>query len=468
MSVKTYNLTSECHVIPHPDPGEKVLIAYFPLKSLALRVNRSGSDLIKRLKAGPVAAEGEDDRQFLDHLRGMGVVNGLPDRVPKSNPPPVPTPTRTMLLVSDRCNLHCVYCYREAENVGDLMPFEVAKAALDTIIENAFSIKKKFVNLTFHGGGEPTINWEVLTQATDYARKSGKDKNIKIITSICTNGVMSKKHATWLAKNIDKITVSIDGPPEVQNHQRPLFGGGPSFERVAKTLDTFKSLGKTYMFRTTATALTQSRLADIFKFLAKRFKPMTIHIEPLFVCGRCLTSDCEPPDAKAFADDIIRTMELSRKTRVRLFYSGGRLFYMDNVFCSVSGKNFLITPRGEVTACLEVSTVEDPRAEMFMYGRYNPATTSFDFDTRKYKELRKIRVENFGSCKDCFARWHCCGDCPAKAPDMAKMGSLRNEYRCQINKSVTLHQLIRELDRSDGGAQGGRKRTPASGVKSKV
>lgn len=123
---------------------------------------------------------------------------------------------------------------------------------------------------------------------------------------------------------------------------------------------------------------------------------------------------------------------------------------LDTRFCGAAGSNFFVTPRGDVTACVEVSRRDDPRAEVFMYGRYDASSGKFAFDNEKFQQLVRLRVQEFDSCRDCFARWHCCGDCLAKAPAVSKIKEQRNLYRCRINQAFTKHQLLMELQSADG------------------
>ena len=443
---ETYRLTSECHIIPFPEKDHALLLSYFPLQSLVLEINRSGADLIESLKKTPITTCTEPEKEFLEHLAAIGVVNSSHDRFPIHRYPPEPRPVRTMLLTSDNCNLRCIYCYGNSGEGGSLMPYEIAKAAIDLLVENSRRIRNGFIDIGFHGGGEPTFNWSVLKAAVEYAENRCRQEGLGLRSTICTNGVVAtEERVHWLAEHIKSITVSIDGPPEIQNLQRPMADGSPSFERVARTIDVLRSLGKPFVFRSTATACTEGKMAEIYTYLVERFHPATICIEPLFICGRCETSQCRPPAAETFINDIVQTMNLTAKTKVPLQYSEGRLFYMDSIFCGASGKNFFVSPHGDVTSCVEVTDTNDPRAEVFMYGSYDHDAGVFRFDVDRYRKLCNLQVQEFDSCRDCYARWHCSGDCLAKKPDMNKLGFDKNNYRCLINRAVTRQQLLAEL-----------------------
>lgn len=443
-----YRLTSECYIIDMETEHEN-FIAYFPLKSLVLKVNSEAANLITSMKEKPIMKVNNREKQFLQYLITLKLVNNSEDIIPDSPTCETPQPVDVLLLTTDRCNLRCVYCYGNSDSSGDDMKIEIGKVAIDTIIENSSKLRKGYIGVGFHGGGEPSLNWDVLVDTIEYAQERCKVGNIKLHSEICTNGVLTEEKVTWLANHIDNIVVSIDGSPEIQNAQRPFAGGAASFEYVAKTIDILDSIGKHYGFRVTATALSSSGLTDIYKFLTTRFHPIAVCIEPLFVCGRCFYSHFESPTYEIFTKNLIEIFDKTLHSDVPVQYSGGRLYSLGTSFCGSAGNNFFVTPRGEVTACLEVFRGQDPRAEMFMYGKYDTYTKRFVFNLEKFQRLARMRVKEFDSCKDCFAKWHCCGDCLAKSPDLLNIGTVKNAYRCTINRAYIKHQLRAGLEYID-------------------
>lgn len=437
---RPYRLTAECHLLSdEDDTGILRHVVYFPLQSLVFRVNTSALEVLAQLRRGPMRPTTAEDKTFLERLAAMGVVNGEPESPPSRRVNDEPRPVRTMLLTSDRCNLRCAYCYGDAGGDGDMMPMEIALAAVRLLIRNAVALKQRAIHVSFHGGGEPTVNWLVLREVIETAEKQCQENNLTLTASICTNGMLDEKQVHWLARHMTSVVVSVDGPPEIQDAQRPTASGRPSFDRVARALDQFKQLDKPLVFRMTATALSTETLGRNYRYLVERFAPRSICIEPLFVCGRCHTSDVAMPEAETFIQGLKEVMQIARDTGVPMMYSGGRLNYLNDRFCGAAGDNFFVTPRGEVTSCVEISDFDDPRSKKFIYGQYCKESGEFEFDTESYRALSRLTVHTYPECKDCFARWHCAGDCPAKAPDG---GKTRNTYRCEINRQVLKTQLF--------------------------
>jgi uncharacterized protein len=325
-----------------------------------------------------------------------------------------------------------------------MMPNEVAQAAMELLVANAKKTNQAGIDISFHGGGEPTLNWTILKNVIEKGQERCAQKNLKLTSSICTNGTLNEQKTAWLAEHMSSIVISFDGPPAVQNVQRPLQNGSPSFDRVARTVDQLRSLNKPFVFRMTATETMQDRLCDSYAFLAERFQPRAICVEPLFVCGRCANTDIVRPDPKVFIDQLEKIIKLAPQIGVRMTYSGGRLNYLSDHFCGAAGENFFVSPRGEVTSCVEISDYDDPRSRQFIYGAYNFAKHQFEFDLERFANLEKFCVSSKPECSDCFAKWHCAGDCPAKQNGSTPFS---DDYRCRINQSILKKQLFLLADR---------------------
>jgi uncharacterized protein len=443
---ETYSLSADCYVIPYEEKGPDAYIAYFPIQSLVFEVNEDAADILRSLKNKPLRTNDPSVKDFLDHLKSLKVINDKTETHPYLTFNNGPLPTRTMLLLSERCMLKCLYCYDNAQTRGELMPLQLAKDTVDTIIKNAKDQRIGEIVLGFHGGGEPTMNWPVLTSSFYYAQERCKAEKLRLNSNLVSNGIMTMKKAQWIINNIQDIAISVDGPPEIQNKQRPFQNGKGSFDKVATTIDLFNKNKKRFTIRLTATEFSEGKLSQVIGFLIKRFHPSTICIEPLFVCGRCETSGCKPPMDDHFINEMIEVYELGKKNKVPIFYSGNRISGLFSRFCGAQGSNFFITPRGDVTACLEISDRNDPRADFFMYGKYDSSEGQFKFDNDKYMRLVGSQVQSLVSCKDCFAKWHCGGDCLSKTPDFSQVSNQRNAYRCKINKTLIRDTLIKTMN----------------------
>ena len=79
------------------------------------------------------------------------------------------------------------------------MPWPMARAVIDVAAENAQTNGEVHFALSFHGGGEPTLNWSVLTAAVAHARALPLSCDI----SLASNGVWSPQITDFICRNID-------------------------------------------------------------------------------------------------------------------------------------------------------------------------------------------------------------------------------------------------------------------------
>jgi len=176
-----------------------------------------------------------------------------------------------------------------------------------------------------------------------------------------------------------------------------------------------------------------------------------LHVEPVWECGRCLTTHTTTPPTKVFRDAYLAAIEEQGNDGVRLVYSGARQDVLSDAFCAVSNGGFTVTPTGDVTSCFEVSYKDDPRAARYFYGAYDPDSDRFIFDEHAQEELSHLNVHNMPYCTDCFCKWHCAGDCAAKLLEEREPATHHGSARCDINRALTLRQIQRRLDWSEDG-----------------
>jgi len=191
--------------------------------------------------------------------------------------------------------------------------------------------------------------------------------------------------------------------------------------------------------RLTCTEDVLDHAPETVRHLAATYRLHTVHLEPLFQCGRSLGSGLRVPAAERFVRAYRECRRAAAEAGVELAYSGARQGSLCHAFCQVCQPSFNITTEGDVTACYEVTGRDDPRAGVFIYGRHDAAGRTFVFDDERVAALRRLTVDEAPRCARCFAKYHCAGDCPSKrlfaGADQAVIG------RCEINRALTLDQL---------------------------
>ena len=139
-----------------------------------------------------------------------------------------PFPLCVHLQISKRCNLKCIYCYADPENLANVPDLEYEEYT--RLIDELASMGTRWIRFL---GGEPLIRTDI-GQMIDYANKKG------MVTEMNTNGYFMKQRAEYI-KNLDSLVVSIDGTRETNDKCR----GSGSYDKAIQAIEIAKDLGMT-------------------------------------------------------------------------------------------------------------------------------------------------------------------------------------------------------------------------------
>lgn len=431
-------------VIPKDD-GRYYL--YTPLRQNVAIVNDATVDIIARYLEDETLDVSEE--KIVETLKTAGL---LGERQPK--PPTFPEnydfcPHEVTLFLTSRCNLRCRYCYADAGIKSVEMSWDIAKEAIDFVAKNAGILGSPKFGVGFHGGGEPTVAWDMLVKCVDYAHEKANQMGLEADIFAATNGLLSQKQREYIANKFTTLNISLDGPADIQNTNRPKVDGSGSYEEIKESLEYFDRVGFHYGIRSTITASVVHRMEEIVETLKNDFHIAYLHMEPSWFCGRCIINSEAPPHDEDFIRNFVKASRKAKKLGVDIFYSGARLNILTSKFCAAPGDGFTVLPEGIVTSCYEITEKNDARSSIFHYGKYNMEQKCFEFDEKKLSELRKLSVENIPYCQDCFCKWHCAGDCLAKV--FEKSGTKKHEgsIRCKLNRELTLISLDELVGKSE-------------------
>ena len=447
-----YRLATEVFSLPRGDDH----LVYAPLLQTSVVVNDAALNLLAEIAAERPVPRDAGSREVLDLLVGLQLIGKETRRRTKagaspacpaasaepelSEPAPLEVlPTAVTLFLTSACNLRCVYCYASGGDQPRFLDEHIAFKAIDLVVDNATAADLSEVSVTFHGGGEPTLAGHTMKRCVAHARERCEERAVRLSTGTATNGVMDDDMRDFLAETMTSVMVSIDGPAAVQDRLRPQAGGGPSAAAVARTLERLSASECTLGTRVTCTPDALDHAVETVRHLVDSYRLTTIHLEPLFACGRTIGSGLRPPSAERFVEVFRECRQYALAHDVEVAYSGAHQSSLACSFCQVSRPSFNITTEGDVTACYEITGRDDSRAGTFIYGSYDASCGSFVFDDTRVAALRHLTVNDAPRCARCFAKYHCAGDCPSKrlfpGADDAVMG------RCAINRQLTLDQL---------------------------
>jgi uncharacterized protein len=168
----------------------------------------------------------------------IGEAEAAPVRPPASKVIPLVPLTTMVLNVTNQCNLSCTYCYEYGEDKivntengrqPKFMTEETARESVEFLLRES----GKVAHITFFGG-ETLLNFPVLQKTIAYARRRAAEEGKDVDFSMTTNATLLKPDVIeFLAENRIGVTISIDGPKEVQDKFRVFNNGAGSYDLVA-------------------------------------------------------------------------------------------------------------------------------------------------------------------------------------------------------------------------------------------
>jgi hypothetical protein len=117
-------------------------------------------------------------------------------------------------IVTKDCQLACKYCYLVGKNSKERMSFEIARQAVDYILEHEQEMPEGSVVWDFIGG-EPFLEIDLIDQLCDYIKKQMYIKNHHWFNSyrfsFSTNGINygSEKVQDFISKNKNHLSIGI-------------------------------------------------------------------------------------------------------------------------------------------------------------------------------------------------------------------------------------------------------------------
>jgi uncharacterized protein len=220
------------------------VFALDPVADAIMRLLEGGplqtADVVARL--GPAFGPEQVDAT----LGELHAVRAIGQRAAPARPAPrviplTPFPLTTMVLnVTNQCNLSCTYCYEYgADKIVDtengkqpkFMTEDTARQAVEFMLEESGTSPVAY--LTFFGG-ETLMNFPVLKRTVAYARQRAAEVGKQVHFSLTTNATLLKPETIeFLADNDVGVTISIDGPQDIQDKFRVFQNGRGSYDLVA-------------------------------------------------------------------------------------------------------------------------------------------------------------------------------------------------------------------------------------------
>ncbi|CCK82356.1 radical SAM/SPASM domain-containing protein [Desulfobacula toluolica] len=316
------------------------------------------------------------------------------------------SPAYLILMLTDRCNLACRYCYLgsqgENTNRGTDMSCEMIDQALGAAAKESLPFH---VQLT---GGEPLLVPRLIEYAAQKTRQIRPDVSI----GIQSNATLMNDRVVDLIKKYDlNLGISIDGDPCLQEAHRGRAG------------DTFKGLRLLekekvpFNVTTVVTAANADKLHRLVLSLGGFSMARGIGLDPLVLKGNAKKTSVlsAEPDQVAFGiKKMITALDMVNAGRhvplvIREMEKLKEKIYKTALapFChAAAGQSLAVTPEGKLFPCSQ--TANDPD---FALGTLDhPETGKQVLKLKAYRLNRTLQAR----CRECGLSPVCPGECPSR------------------------------------------------------
>lgn len=353
-------------------------------------------------------------------------------------------PIKSMCLnVAHDCNLRCAYCFAAQGDFGGermIMPFNVAKSAIDFLIEK--SVGRHNLEVDFFGG-EPLMNFDVVKQTVKYARGLEKKYNKNFRFTITTNGILlDDDKIDFINKEMSNCILSFDGRKSVHDRLRVRVDGTGSYDSILpkfQKLVAGRSKDKDYYARGTFTKYNLDFTNDILHMLDLGFNE--ISMEPVMSDPRLDYSIKEEDLPRVFEEyERLSKLMIERAKAGKSFNFFHFMIDLDQGPCAIKrlrgcscGNEYVaVTPTGDIYPCHQFVGNEEWKMGSVLDGTLNE---------KMKNDFSKIGVYSKPECKNCWAKFYCSGGCNANnwqyagdifKPHMISCGLEKKRLECAI------------------------------------
>lgn len=338
------------------------------------------------------------------------------------------------LHVAHDCNMRCEYCYASGGSFGDtrvLMSQEMVCKALDFAFSH--SNAKEGIHVGFFGG-EPLLNFDVMTRGVEYARKLAAEQNRQVEFSVVTNAtLLTPRIMHYLSAHGFSVIFSIDGPAGIHDRHRRTANGKRSHARILRNiLEYSRNYSSDFTVRGTFTRATPNFSEQVLFLNDLGFRAVSVEEAQLNARHPLsITTSSELMRVKAeydkLADAYLDRFRRGEQLHFYCFENCLRDIIQPDVrltACGAGSSTIAVAPDGRVFPCFE-SVVEPENC----IGHVDSG-----FDARRRLRFQRVHVDSFRPCRECWLKYYCGGGCRCFNIRYNRSIAIPHEPNCELIK----------------------------------
>lgn len=343
-----------------------------------------------------------------------------------------------VLRVTNDCNLRCVYCYASGGEKKEVMPWSVAKRAVDYAAARSSSFKIQFT------GGEPLLQFDLIENIIDYV----KQRKLNVLFQLQTNGTLiDAMMARKLKDNKIALGVSLDGIPTINDKLRPLAEGRGSTTATVRGLQFLKSQGIAVGLTTVLTDQNILQLPQLVELASYLGNIYGISLDLFRPMGRGEKNQISPPDpdllGKKVLESLYRAAELAKlggfpvrfREVERLKYQIKKGMKREHYCYLTTGQSLAVMPLGDVFPCSSLADIPEFCLGNIMENNFSLAK---GFSSMPLLNSGNDKPSNCLSCQD---SWLCGGGCLARRYAYTRQVDKVYWGDCQLKKALIKYVL---------------------------
>jgi len=305
------------------------------------------------------------------------------------------------LSLTHNCQLRCDYCY-----AGDKYHKPMSKETIIKAIEFTLQLPMQKLEFGFFGG-EPLMEWELFQFATYQIEKETEKREIKLVKTFTTNGILlNKEKVQWLKTHGFYVVVSIDGNDKMHNTHRHYSNKKESFQEVEQgILELQKEYKKgEYAVISVVTPQNITHLNESLAYLHQELNITDIHLA-LNYFGEWRDKTEEYTQLyHDVGDYVIEQYRKSREINLDIIDDKIKTAIESNcATCSFGEQKIAVAPSGNIYPC-ERLIGEDTEA-------LSIGNVYSGFDHAKRNRLIEQRGNSNEECRTCPIKERCSNSC---------------------------------------------------------
>jgi radical SAM protein with 4Fe4S-binding SPASM domain len=309
---------------------------------------------------------------------------------------------------------------------------DFVRAAMKDYFDTTRNYKVRFYSV-----GEPTQNFDGMKEIHRIAEELADGG---VYYELLTNGYFTDDVLDWVGKNINRIWVSYDGPPDICDQIRVTPEEKPATGKILETIQKLKdrtsvgiglTISKPNLYRQVE-IIEEIHTMGIDCVISKSvLNPVGTNVDDIYAV-----------DIMEYAKEFLAAWKRGRALGVH--YTNDMVFNFDghsNYYCRCNDPVPHLTPDGYISSCDRAFLGDTPLQDL-IYGKWDPVNKRVEYWPERIKKIQNRGVHNMDDCKDCPVRYQCCGHCLGTTYQFTGDIYKANKYYCEPIKY--LHKEMKQ------------------------